>query len=900
MAKKINKNQIADKDVFGNIAESAAKAEAIVKGLEITLKSVVSTAKQMKRAVNSKTPSNNSDIKERNALIRDSNVLLNEKQAAEKLLNKVKKDSILLEAKLKANRTKLSQENEVVKVQIQEEAKARKDLAKESLGLVSQYEKESKRLNDLRKEFKSLTLVEKKSTKETKRLAKEITKLDKKLKDVDEAAGQFQRNVGNYPESFGNAASSILGVAAAAISAKGAFEGVQDSLESTAEGSENVREVTSKISGVFDQVKNVVAGAALDVFDYGKAIVDVASGSKKGFAALGALTNGFKRTEEATKDFGDKVKESVDSQGELTKRIIEFEKAARPLEIRLTRLNRLIAEQAVIAGDSTRSFEQITAAILKGQDLQVKRANINVKLAKEELEITQERVRIANLAGGAGVELLDQETQAIRALIDAENDLKIEILENEKELRQVKQDRLEIDLDILIDGFDNQKTINERIIANEKETLEKRAKIYKDTERLASESFSAQKEVLQDLSSAGIDVDDLLLLDATELAKQIHLLEQSEIINTRTLEVIRERRLVLQDLEETQNELNESEQQAIDLRADIIAQEDALYTVITSNAESTNEALKKLSKDRLQNEIKSLERRLSKEKEGSLEYLQIQKDLNDKLLELNESNTKKEKEAKEVDYKNTIKALDLLDDIITKSIDRRIELLGKEEQARKDSLNEYKQAARDGNITAKESLAEEQALAEQAEKKQADLEQKKQNTLLVTAVLKAYASELDSGKTGGAALTAAITNTTVLTQFASALPAFIEGTEMVSKSLGKPQLSGQDGHIIRVDGRERILNPEQNKKIGNYTNEEVAQTMEQKRLGELGNDTVLIAQANGVDLTAMEVKLDEVKKAIQDIPENNIELAEITQHSFNIIQRKKKGNRTTVNTFKVQ
>jgi len=123
---------------------------------------------------------------------------------------------------------------------------------------------------------------------------------------------------------------------------------------------------------------------------------------------------------------------------------------------------------------------------------------------------------------------------------------------------------------------------------------------------------------------------------------------------------------------------------------------------------------------------------------------------------------------------------------------------------------------------------------------------------------------------------------------------------MVSESLGKPQLSGQDGHIIRVDGKERIMNPDQNKRIGNFTNEEVAQTMEQKRLGNLAGDTQMIAVANGVDLSSMEVKLEEVRRAIIDKPEQKIELGAITQKSFEIRESVKKGNRTTTNVFKVK
>ena len=59
-------------------------------------------------------------------------------------------------------------------------------------------------------------------------------------------------------------------------------------------------------------------------------------------------------------------------------------------------------------------------------------------------------------------ELAEQEKQAKMELIDADNALALVTLENEKQRSELKQDRLERDLDILIDGFDNVKTINEK------------------------------------------------------------------------------------------------------------------------------------------------------------------------------------------------------------------------------------------------------------------------------------------------------------------------------------------------------------------------------------------------------------------------------------------------------
>jgi hypothetical protein len=253
--------------------------------------------------------------------------------------------------------------------------------------------------------------------------------------------------------------------------------------------------------------------------------------------------------------------------------------------------------------------------------------------------------------------------------------------------------------------------------------------------------------------------------------------------------------------------------------------------------------------------------------------------------------TEKEAEANQ-------KALQFREDIATKSFDSNLERLQDEEEAHKDNLNEYKQAARDGNIAAKESLAEQERLAEEAVVAQQKIEQKKQNFLLVSAVLQAFNAELSKTDDVGKALTTAITSTTVLSQFAQALPAFLEGTENTGQT--GHGIDGKGGFHAVLHSNERVMTSEQNDKIGNFTNEEVAATMEQKRLGNLVGDTQLIAMANGVDLSGMEAKLVSIEKAIIDKPETNIELGAITQESYNLQHRTRRGNRTTINTFKIK
>lgn len=889
MADKIENKDLFAKDAF---SKTQKDVEDLIGVLDELNKTLVDLSKAQKKILNSEDGKTFESLKNINKAVDTLNT-------AEQESTKILKEKLKLENKLAQAKNEDAKINTELKVLIQEQNKLNKEAAKDALGLTDAYQKQSKRLNELRKEFKSLVLVEGQSSKAAKKLQKEIKALDKELKDVDASAGQFQRNVGNYPDSFGKAANSILGVAAAAVTAQGAFNGVKGSLESTEAGSEAVRKVTSKLSGGFKVVQNVVANAALDFFNF-------ASSVAKGEKELTQIDGVFDNTADAASNIVDKTLKAADGNEKLTEKIIALEKASRPLEVRLSSLNGLIEQQAIIAGDSTRSFDEIAGAVLKGQDLQIKRARINISLAQTELEISKERVRLANEAGGAGVDLLDQETAAITKLIDAENQLKNEILENEKELRQVKQDRLEIDLDILIDGFDNQKTINERIIANEKETLETRAALLDKTNKLAEESFRGQKEVLADLSNAGLNIDDLLLLDATQLAKQIQLLGQSEIINTRTLEVIRERRIVLQDLEEAQSDLNESQSEGLELTKDIEAQEDALFKIITSGGKATTEVLENLEEERIQNQISNIEERLKNVKEGSVEELRLRQQLNDLLIKQAEKQSKKEEDAEkkrvekaeqlekeriEKQKELTAAAIEVLADLVNEGFEKRIAAIDDQLSKTGENIDRLRDKAQEGQLDSQESLAFEQK-QELELQRQKEREQKRQERT------QAFFAVLSSFNSNDGNLPKTIADISVLKALAGGLTAF----DGVDDTGGRGDLDGKGGKAWILHPNEQVWSKKDRGEVGFRSREEMkdivkmydngmlTDIMKYDKSNELINTNAFAL--NGMGNSQIVSKLDELNKSIKSIQPitGSVEIDEakkVIQYTY------KKGNRVT-------
>ena len=248
--------------------------------------------------------------------------------------------------------------------------------------------------------------------------------------------------------------------------------------------------------------------------------------------------------------------------------------------------------------------------------------------------------------------------------------------------------------------------------------------------------------------------------------------------------------------------------------------------------------------------------------------------------------------------------IDLATDYFIKRADERIDKIQEETNAATSQADYFKQLAAEGNISAKESLAEQNRLIAESNAQKAEEEKRKQRILLVSSVLQAYNSNLETGDTSGEAFTKALTSTTLLQGFISALPAFYDGTENTSLDGKGKNIDGRGGFHAVLHQNERVLTANQNDMIGNYSNQEVATIMQKHRLGEL-QDGAQVMVGFGSELLVnqlMDLKSEmaSVKKAIEDKPVPNIELGEITQSYMNINKRVESSKGVTTSRFKVK
>jgi hypothetical protein len=128
------------------------------------------------------------------------------------------------------------------------------------------------------------------------------------------------------------------------------------------------------------------------------------------------------------------------------------------------------------------------------------------------------------------------------------------------------------------------------------------------------------------------------------------------------------------------------------------------------------------------------------------------------------------------------------------------------------------------------TLAFEKAAAAKDEKAKQDLAIKQEKREKAIAFLKLFAAYADKGEPDQA-----LAKTLVQMAIAGAIAgSYFEGTENVGEDLkGNKMHSGKDGYVIAVDGSERVLTGDQNKMIGNMSNDELAQLARDSQSGYL-------------------------------------------------------------------
>jgi hypothetical protein len=320
----------------------------------------------------------------------------------------------------------------------------------------------------------------------------------------------------------------------------------------------------------------------------------------------------------------------------------------------------------------------------------------------------------------------------------------------------------------------------------------------------------------------------------------------------------------------------------------------------------TNKSQEEIDAKMLDFQIEQLRKKIAEWKklypELTDEILKMEIDLENKLRNKKKNNKKAEEDGLKNMQKIRMDAIDTMTNYFVKKADERISKLDEEISAHKKQADFLKQLAMNGNIEAKDSLAEENRLIAEAEAKKAEEEKRKQQIMMVSAILSAYVSNLDAGQDSTTALGNAIASKAVLDTFIAGIGNFFEGTE--DTGVVSNALDSNGGRFAVLHNNERVLTAQQNKKIGGYSNDQVASIVEQNRMGKLAGNSQIgnswDSQLVVDQLMKVEGKLEQVNKTIENKEVSHVELGAITQTSMNIVERRKKAGNRTISTYKVE
>lgn len=203
-------------------------------------------------------------------------------------------------------------------------------------------------------------------------------------------------------------------------------------------------------------------------------------------------------------------------------------------------------------------------------------------------------------------------------------------------------------------------------------------------------------------------------------------------------------------------------------------------------------------------------------------------------------------------------------------------------QKRQDQLRDL---AAKGSLDAQNSLALE-------ERKRAELEAKRLRNLkaqkreeLIFAGIKAYAANVEKNPQGAFLQTSK--DLVKLTSLLSNLPSFKKGTENTGKVVGG--IDGEGGMLSILHPEERVLTKEQNKLIGDFTNEELANLAFTARVGQV--DDTLVFETRRVAK-----KIDKLAQAIENKPTQYFSVDEVEKLVHTTIETK---HSKTTNTRRI-
>lgn len=797
--KKLSYNDIAEKGLFEPLKKEIKEVD---EALEATAKNLKTLITESKKLANSNPLESYKDMKDAEKAIEDTG------KAVEKL-DKIEKERKKLQEQLLQLEDDRIKKNFELREEINQQKRTLREAAKEAKNSGDAYKVLTKRTNEAQKRFKTLAAQFGVTSKEAKVARKEFEKLDKELREVNEAAKDGRRDVGRYGQAVEKVNDKIdkLNTTISGAVLIAGLAKVVELFNSSAEGSDFLSKTLGTVT--------VSLAAFLNVF--------VRASQAEGIGGFfEALQEGFANLPSEIEKGVAALLDAVDAERQLTTQTNKLV----PQLAQLRKEQALLESQASDTTLSTREQLEFTEqAILKAQEA----TKIELDLAKQREEAARLRVQSNKTDVAAQEELANATAERIQT----EQEAIVELSELSQQASDIRVEQAEEGLDILLDVADRRKTINERIIADDRQSLKDRndaldaalKQIEQSVEgevaqiqKLLDAQFEARKFQAEQRKEAFNETKKVLNLETllrienvNKLNEEVDALQLGGNARNRLREVIIEYIAAQQDLGEAAKDVNDVQEQTKLLLQESTALTEELQ-LVQENGKDLQESLFDLTQKRLEKEIKLLTDSLSFYDETSVARLEIEKEISEKQIELarnrNEKEIEEERKKQQQLQEISEAGFEVLNSLNQKRSEDRINNLDEQLEAARERESELKELAERGSTDAEESLAAlQQRQAELALQREQEI-QRQQTFELALAAIQTYTAKVQAGENPAQAIASTLTDISLLQSLVQALPAFFEGTEDTGKAV--KALDSEGGRLAVLHDNERVMTKKQN------------------------------------------------------------------------------------------
>jgi hypothetical protein len=868
MAESIKKSDIIENDILKSVIIEFEQAQVKIKAFNDELRQ---TAKLSKEGLNNVKLNSVTDINQAKIAILEANNAIKQKVLLEK--GEIEVATALQQAKVKQAKA----ENDLAKQKAQSDALTQKQTRSEQM-LQSAYSRVNGWLGKLRNEYRDLAIKKELNGKLTdaeitrmQNIESRMVAYDNALKKVDASMGNHQRNVGNYAMAYNGLGNSVNQLTrempAFANSVGTGFMAISNNLPIFFDEISKIKQANKELIAQGQPVKSVFSQIGASIFSigtllsvgvtlltvYGAKIVEWVSN-------LGGANTQLERQREIENKLNEERKKARDYVSKESSEYVGYLEALRQTNKGSKERSELITEINDKFGTTLKNISDETAF----QNQLNKSIERYIEFKKNEylLKVNDEKIQIALDKRLKAEEKLSEiyrqgsklglSKEEINNLINSSEGIGSSInlvtggvYDFRSEVKKAVDEIARMDAHLKHYGYVFNETSN-LIDGSGFNNTSTKTKTVKEKE---DEEYKNRK-----LKGAKLINDELQKYDWEQLNKHLE-----DVLTTYKDETLMK-----------------------------IEHEGELRELKILQGKHTNEEMAKLEKENqlaiLQDKIDFLKRMHEDTTKLEIEY---QKLLN--------SEVKKTQSTFAKDFNTVVK---FSADYFIDQSNRKIAQIEKEQQQHEKAYSLYSDLAKNGNIQAKESLAlENQQIVEANKKKQAELKKQAMWKLLEGGV-NAYAKNAGDSSVKNPVMKT-FSDITLLTQLLKTLPSFEVGTEDTGKNGNG--IDGRGGFHAILHPNERVLTKEQNKLIGNVSNEDLALTMNKINSGELvklkEGATSSVGNWQNIALIS---EIQDLKNIIKNKPDFKIEAGEIIQGAMSIVETKTTKNSIYSNRYIVK